>query len=72
MNLLAGLKMSFYFGMCYPGVFQGWFGLPKKGCQLASFYRKCKLLLETVKNLLLDLCRSLVPVLTFPGNASFM
>lgn len=71
MNPLAGLKMPFYFGMLYCGIFQAWFGLPEKGCQWGGFYRKGKLLPETLKNLLPDLCRSLAPVLAFPSSASF-
>lgn len=42
MNPLAGLKMPFYVGMLYSGVFHDWFSLPKKGCQLVGFYRKGK------------------------------
>ena len=72
MTSLAGLKMPFYFGMLYPGVFQGWFCLPEKGCQLGGFSRKGKLLLEILKNLSPDLCRSLVSVLAFPSSASFI
>jgi hypothetical protein len=40
MNPQARLKMPFYFGMLYLAVYQGWFGLPKKGCQLDGFYGK--------------------------------
>lgn len=61
MNPLAGLKMLFYFGWLYPGIFQGGFDLTEKGCQLGGFYGIGKLLLETLKNLSPNLCGLLAP-----------